>query len=199
MNNNITIQTIFALSLAVFSLSASAASCNSESPSYKKEGDAYYDIKEVAPLSRSEKKIVNKMFKLLKGKWEGSKTITVCKGTEKSPKKAIRKDEVDAKTLLDSDGKLKITLDASNDQKGITYNETLTYFGDNDNSVVENLTVNGFSAVSKARRGGGIGGGGSVLVEHNTEFKASKRSMSIITTTYINGYFAEKTHIQLHR
>ena len=58
--------------------------------------------------------------------------------------------------------------------------------------------MNGFTAVSKLRKSSGRGSN-SRLVEVTTDFKVNKRSVNIVTSYYINGYFSEKTDMQLHR
>jgi len=211
MNNNITLQTIFILSLAAFSQSSLAVVCESESPNHKKQGEKYFEIEESSPLSKGEKKTVKTMFKSLKGRWKGSKTTTVCIGAAGDQKKEISKETVTVQTQLDSGGQLTITFDVYHPEKKIAYNETLNYFGSGfDNQpTIDKLTVNGFTAIYKGRGGGGIGHGPpghsgfghgvSVLTEIFTEFKVSKASVSIKSIAYRNGYFAEKTDILLRR
>ncbi len=199
MNTNFTFQTIFAFSLVLFSQSSLAVVCESESPNLKIEGDRYFEVEEARQLSRSGKKTVKSMFKLLKGNWKGDKTYTQCIGAAGEQKKEISKETVEVETQLDSSGQLTFTLDVLNQREGITYNERLEYFSYNIPLMVNKLAVNGFTAVSKRRRGPGASRGLSVLFEEITEVKVSKTSVSINIVAYLNGYFSEHTKIQLRR
>jgi len=199
MNTNFAFPTIFTFSLILFSQSSLAGVCGSESPNLKTQGDKYFEIDEARSLSRSGKKTVSKMFKLLKGRWQGNKTYVECIGAEGEQKKETSQETVDAEMLLDSGGQLTITLDIFNPKKSVTYNDTLTYFSDNIPSMVEKLATNGFTSVSKRRRGPGARHGSSILMEEITEIKVNKKSVSVNIITYLNGYFSDKTSIKLRR
>lgn len=174
------------LGLSIFILlpNAHAIECNAESPNLKKQGDAYYDIKGPAPLSRSQKTKISRLFSRLDGEQlEGKGTFTECTGPERIARKLSRDETIKAEISNDTAGKITLRLEAYQIDKKTTRLETLRYFGNLNPHHISELTNDKLVVYTKLRKN-------NIFIEEITEFAFMSNSVSIEITRYIGGHFA---------
>lgn|GEM_PF-4563142 len=181
------------LSLLVFILlpNAHAIECNAESPNLKKQGDAYYDIKGPAPLTRSQKKQISRLFSKLNGEQlEGKGTFTECTGPERIARKLTRHETLKGEISENSAGQITVRLEAYQISKKVTRLETLRYFGNLNPHHISELTNNKLVVYTKLRKN-------KIFIEEITEFNFENSLVSIEITRYNGGYFASHYVITL--
>lgn len=187
--------------MAVYAGTASAVTCYGTSPGYNKDKDRYFDIIDAGQLSRAQQASVEKLFSAMKQRLKGSKVITTCRGKENEATTITRNETLDARVKLQSDGKLILEIEAYNPLQKTSHNEMLQYFGYKNHHRIESMTDNGFVLGFKFRRAGALtgtrGNGGTIMIEELTELSLNSGVLNIVTTRYINGYFAQQDAITL--
>ena len=181
-----------ALLLITLSQTASAINCNQESPNLKTQGEHYYDINSPKLLTRKQKNNISKLFKRFKSdKLRGKGSIIECKGTAKNAKEFITLETIDAGLKTHSDGKIVIKLESFIKKKKVTRNATLDYFGHMNQYHIDELTDNKLIISYKLRNN-------KIFNEEITELSFNKNTLTIKTTLYIGGYFAQQKTRTLH-
>jgi len=177
--------TIFSI---IFSFNSYAVKCNEESPNHKKEGDSYFDIKEVAPFTRNQKAKISKLFShLIDHRLTGKGSVIECTGTERTAKKISKNEKLSAKITQQSDGKLVITLESFSKSKKSKHNETLRYFGYNNQHHINKISNDNLVISYKLRKPGKKG---QIFVEEITDLSIKNSNLVIKVSRYIGGYFA---------
>lgn len=179
----------FCIFLLLFSTNVSAINCDDPSPNLINEGDKYYDIPEVQPLSREQKTAINMLFASLKGELNGAGTTTFCEGATGEQKKVIARNSLSANVGIDSSGLLTISLVSFDIKSKTSLNETLMYFGVYNQHVIQYYSDNELVINTKYRKPGGKRSA-SILHEEIITIRAKNRGINMKTTRYINGYFA---------
>ena len=198
MNINILYKGLLTLLIISAPISSYAVDCNSQSPALIKDGDKYYNLINTDPLSRSQNKAVTKLSSLIKGRWNGNGSTTVCKGTINNSKKDIEKLNLEANITKSSDGKLSLSFSINNLTKTSKKDETLNFFGQKNVHEIISINDNSMQLSSKYRRKGGIKNA-AIMIEEITDISASNNSLTVTTTVYINGYFSNEIERKLHR
>jgi len=166
--------------LIILPINVFATNCDEKSPNFVKQGDLYFDIKEVDPLSNKQKAKLLKLFSSFKGKnLTGTETIIECIG---STKKTLHNEIVTANILQSSDAGLTINIESYNKKKKVTYNDVLTYLGANNVYHLNELSTNKLVVSYKLRPRG-------VFNEEISEISINNRTLTINVTRYIGGYF----------
>jgi len=74
-SSKISITIALLLSLFAFNSNVAAEACDAPSPNLISSSDEYYDFDKVKTFSNEEKDKLNRLFKLLSGKWQGKSII----------------------------------------------------------------------------------------------------------------------------
>lgn len=175
---------VIAIILLVATANVSAINCNDPSPNLAIEGDRYYDINEVEPLSPQQKQILQNMFSSFAGKrLEGYGSFTECTGPESNSKKVTKKESISAEINQTSDGNLVFSIDSLSADRNTTYHETVSYFDSQNQYRINTLTDNVLNISYKLRVK-------KILTEEITEISVNGRNIIITVTRYLGGYFA---------
>ena len=163
---------------------ASAINCNDPSPNLAIEGDSYYDINEVEPLSKQQKQILQNMFSAIAGKrLEGYGSFTECTGPESNAKKVTKNETYSAVINQAPDGNLILAIDTFSVDRNIAYHETLSYFDSQNQYRINTLTDHLLNISYKLRIK-------KAFTEEITEISVNNRNIMITVTRYTGGYFA---------
>ena len=178
------------------SADAFAVNCNDKSPYFNKEGDSYYDIEDIDPLTRKQKSKIKELFSRFENKnLVGSRSFINCIGPESSAKKTTTKTELSAELNQQSDGMIVIKIESYDRNKGKTEHINLSYFGDNNPDKIIKLTNNKLVIRCKFRRSVNRS---PCLNEEITEISVKNKALTIETAAYRFGQFAFHSTIKLH-
>jgi len=126
-------------------------------------------------------------------KLKGTGSSAVCFADNGAQKKQVTVEEYTAKFSLQPDGAIALSIDAEKIKQKITYNEVLNFFDPGSLFVIKKITDKSVEAVSKYRISNiGLGRKGSMLKEEIVKLSVHRKGLKIVSTTYINGYFAEE-------
>jgi hypothetical protein len=118
LNKYFLYQSIIAIIFITTSADAFAVNCNDISPYFKKEGDSYFDIEDIDPLTRKQKSGIKELFSQFENKkLVGSRSFVNCIGPESNAKKTTTKTEISAELNQQSDGEIVIRIESYNRKK----------------------------------------------------------------------------------
>ena len=170
--------------MLLFSCSgAFAVECNDVSPYFQLEGDAYYDIEEVEPITDKERRQISKLISYFENKnLIGTGSYFECIGPEKSPRQKISTTELTADLTQYSDGKLAIQIESFNAEINLGEREKLEFFDANSPHEIIELTEKSLVIRTKLRQS-------SIFNEEITQFSRKGRRLTITTTRYLGTVF----------
>lgn len=178
------------ITIFLISKNSLAISCNAPSPNLIDEGDQYYEIEEAKPLTRKQKSAINNLFSSLKNRdLTGTNITTECEGTEANAHKVTTKGTLTGDISLTSDGRVTMSLIIYNSKNKTSLNETLEFFGSNNQYTIQDYSNKNLTLVSKLRKRRGKYSA-SILHEEIIDIHLDNGALIITTTRYINGYFA---------
>jgi hypothetical protein len=130
---------------------SAATECNEQSKNFISQGDKYYDLPEVKPLTKKQIAQVKRIFSRTKKKLKGNGTAILCEGPENDIEVEIDKETVTAMFNVTDKGRIIIELEIYNIDNKSTHSEKLQYLGDKDNYSIQAMDKTGVQIVSKWR------------------------------------------------
>jgi hypothetical protein len=199
---------------------ASATDCYSESPALEEFGDDYFNLDLATPVSHQQEKALKALFSALKGKWQGSSTFTDCRGSDRAPKKVIKRYSVSTEFSPHSNG-INFKTKRYDAQQKVTRQERVTLlekwslfslsFGDDDNSLItasnkfrQGMDVQNKKIIKDQLTKQGLDLTNTTLVrsrliEKRLEIGLNKKTLQLKISHFINGVFVAEEHFNLNR
>jgi len=190
------IRSISALILVVSSLNVAAYDCNEKSPTFKKEGDNYFNFHDAKPLTTEQRTDIKRIFSSLKKRLRGEGVVTLCEDIEGKTIKVVSKEKLSAEVELQSNGHLSIQLDVYNRHNKISDIESLNYFSKTDHLSFISKAPNSFSFSYKIRNFNRRGV--NVFKEKFVTLSVNDGVLTIHTLNFYFGYFVSSTKRTLH-
>lgn len=216
MINVFKVQFFILCSLVFFSNNAIAVNCDEASPNLLQDGDIYYDVVGMDPLTKKQSRRVDKFISRIKGRWKGEGEKSHCVESKKRTYNYTLEAEVDQ----NSDGKLVFEITSLDTQSKALRDETFRFLGAANQYHVTKLTEDSLGLYIKYRRPNAVrdtevivedAEGNkilkrvksdrrvSVFIEEIVEITGDKKVLNLNFTKYLNGYFAEEFHRKFHR
>ena len=185
---------ILIISTTTFISAASAVQCFSPSPDLLQSGDSYYDLDTQIKLTASEKKQIRTLYRLLKGRWEGTLDVLECKGSDKHPRPINKKAEVTASTKEGLHNNLVMRVENYYRQERMKRSDRYDLF---DERYILNISHEGnvIEGSQKYRIGGRYR---SSLVERVSNIITNNHGFVFTSTIYTNGYLTKQEIYRLH-
>lgn len=172
------------LILSGFAGGADAAppQCFDKSPAFKELGDAYFDVG--SSLSPNGKKRLKSLLNKISGKWKGETVYLSCRGNQRRHQDIMDEGSVRANLQRTSAGGLSI--------------ESVVDYDRGNNNVEINFRSQAEDAIASLKRvDGGVlisekfrqrSGRSNPLYENTIEIRHKPDKLTLIRTTFINGY-----------
>ena len=181
-----------------FSLNTMAVDCEEMSPNLNADvntnADMYYEISAAGQLTKNQLNRISKFLSLIDGRWEGRGSKSYCVNNKK--KNFVY--EIKADVEKHSDGQLIFKFNSLDVASKSLRDETVRFFGSNNLYHITKLTEDSIGLYVKYRRPNANRKTTS-LIEEMIEISGDKKSLKLVSTQYLNGYFAEEFERVLHR
>lgn len=192
------IKSLLILPLILCSVNSYALTCYEKSAAFEKEGEKYYDLeKEYPVLTDKQKKEIKEFFAAFEREsLKGSGTSTICTGSDKSPKKKVKQEELKGSVSVLSDGEFVIKLDIYKKKSKSQRDATLKFFGKKSLQKIKALTSSDMHVAMKVRNVRYRQA--SWIHEELVDFNVNGKTLTITSTYYTSGYLIGQTIRKLH-
>ena len=175
---------------------AQASVCYTQSPNYASDKKNYFTIDKNSSLSAEEKKSLHKLFKSIKGKWEGVSTNTLCKGPFKNSREETQKIKKRTKISTPFIGQLELRSTNTNLTTKTVKNNTLKINTKSRGLTLDSIGTHTTKITQKYRTINT--NGGNRFIEKSYEITKSDDYLNITIKSYANGYLGSVEKWNLH-
>jgi len=187
---------VFSIVVLIAANNVYALECNTKSPEFIADGDAYYTPKLIERLLPEEQNALEHINEILDGKWEGKSTELECRGSVSNPVIRTRQANVeDVELFENSNYAVALRIKKSYRDTVANTSETLLLLGTTNITAISTGESSAF-AIEKYRRANAAGG--AMLIELNTSIEVAPGRVTINITQYNNGFSAMERSIELY-
>jgi hypothetical protein len=175
---------LFAITLCV-TQTAIAENCYQASPNLLERNQAYYDLDTVDNFSEIDQTTLDALLNKMLGKWEGTMTTMVCKGSDSAPQQNIKTATIEMRATRHSNRQVSLIAKKHDLVDGIRKNEHF-YLLPRSNVYHLNLKEDATLTFSEKYRIQNVGHS-SRLTEVIYDIQFDQKQLSINRTYFTNG------------